>query len=118
MTHDTDYTDEDLQWENVGTTNEWAKNSGRLVLIGARRIGVYNFDGEWYAIKDICPHAGVSLVSGCEKEDSITEKEAVCPAHAWRFNLESGQCISEFAPDCKVANYPVRIEGDQVQVGI
>lgn len=49
-------------------------------------VAVFNADGEFYAVDDMCTHQDTSLsdglVEGCEVE---------CPLHASRFNLRTGK---------------------------
>ena len=99
----------DVRWEDVGASNEWEAGVGRLVRIGARQIGVYFHGDEWFALKDICPHAGVELHSG-----RIVDGQIECPAHGWRFDLRTGEC--DFG--ASVANYPVQIIDGRVLVGV
>lgn len=35
-----------------------------IVNIGKREVGVFNLDGEWHALANICPHQGVPLCEG------------------------------------------------------
>lgn len=110
-------TDEDLDWRPVGQADEWKPNSGRLIEIGARRLGVYRFEDRFYAIKDYCPHAGVSLVAGCTAENSLREPIVTCMAHGWRFQLENGEMVGGHG-DCRVAAYPCRVVDGHVEVGV
>ena len=98
---------EDLAWQDVGAANEWQDGVPRLVTIGKRRIGVYLVDGRWYAIKDICPHAGAPLHQG-----HLVGSAIACPLHGWTFDLATGQ-----GPDCRVACYEVRIADGRVLIG-
>ena len=108
---------DDVEWVDVGTIEEWKPNSGRLIKIGARRLGVYRFEDKFYAVKDYCPHAGVSLVAGSVAENSLREPVVTCMAHGWRFRLNDG-CMVGGHGDCRVAAYPCRTVLDKVQVGI
>jgi nitrite reductase/ring-hydroxylating ferredoxin subunit len=103
--------EEEPRWTAVGAAADWPENGGRLVQVGARRIGVYHHAGAWYALKDICPHAGISLVKG-----PIAEHAVMCLGHGWRFDLRSGRIVGK--GDYRVQTYPVRITADQVEVGI
>ena len=101
----------DLRWSPVGAAADWPENGGKVVQIGARRIGVYHHQGAWYALKDICPHAGISLAKG-----PVAEHAVMCLGHGWRFDLRSGRVLG--GGNHAVATYPVRVNGDQVEVGV
>lgn len=103
---------DDLRWNRVGTTGEWSDGQARVVTVGARRIAVFRTGGRFRALKDACPHAGVSLASGFVQDDQV-----VCPAHAWAFHLDHGGCTVGPAT-CSAVTYPVRVVDDAVEVGI
>jgi len=103
---------DDLRWNAVGAAADWAPDSGRPVQIGVRRLGVYRWKDGWYALKDVCPHAGVSLVRGPLADGAVT-----CVGHGWRFRLDSGDLISG-AGGFSVPTYPVRVRDGVVEVGL
>ncbi len=100
------------RWTPVGNAADWPAEGARLVTVGPRRIGVYHHAGAWYAMKDMCPHAGVSLSKG-----PIAEKAVMCVGHGWRFSLETGQAIG-IPGDWRVATYPVRISDGVVEIAV
>ena len=57
----------------------------------------------------MCPHMGASLSGGVIENGVVT-----CPWHAWRFRLTDGAWADN--PRIKIGCYPVRVEGDEVQV--
>lgn len=93
-------------WVVVGRIGEWPEDGGRLVTVGARRIGVYRHAGAWYALKDACPHAGVSLVRG-----PVCQGTVGCVGHGWRFALADGS-IASGPRGFRVATYPVRVTAE------
>ncbi len=101
-----------VTWTAVGVAADWAENSGKLVQIGARRIGVYRHAGAWYALKDICPHAGVSLAKGPVQDGAV-----MCVGHGWTFSLATG-AVAQGPPGYKVATWPVRVVDGTVEVGV
>ena len=46
----------------------------------------------------------------------MEDGKAVCPWHAWAFDLETGSVDHD--PGVKVAVYPVQAKGDEVLIGI
>jgi nitrite reductase/ring-hydroxylating ferredoxin subunit len=103
---------EDLRWNPVGSLEEWKDGQGRVVNVGARRIAVFRTGDRFRALKDACPHAGVSLAAGYLQDDCI-----VCPAHAWGFSLDDGRCTMGPA-GAQAMCYPVRIQDGKVEVGV
>jgi nitrite reductase/ring-hydroxylating ferredoxin subunit len=104
--------DPDLRWTAVGKAADWPANGGRLTQIGARRIGVYHHGDAWYALKDTCPHAGVSLHCG-----PVQDGKVMCVGHGWTFHLATGE-VAQGAAGYKVASYPVRVVDGVVEVGV
>lgn len=103
---------DELRWTIVGQASEWPENGGRLVQIKARRIGVYRHQGSWYALKDPCPHAGVSLASG-----PVANGAVMCIGHGWTFSLATGDVVQGPA-GYKAASYPVREVDGRIEVGV
>lgn len=101
--------DNELQWEPVGKVDDWAEDSNRVIAIGARRIAVYRHGGAFYALKDMCPHAGLPISDGPVADGVVT-----CPYHGWSFRLEDG----EGPAGTKVATYPVREVEGMIEVGV
>jgi nitrite reductase (NADH) small subunit/3-phenylpropionate/trans-cinnamate dioxygenase ferredoxin subunit len=82
---------------------------GRMAEVGNKLIAIFNDGGRYFAIDDVCPHMGASLSTGCLEQGIVT-----CSWHAWRFRLADGAWADY--PRIKIGWYPVRIEGDAIQV--
>jgi nitrite reductase (NADH) small subunit/3-phenylpropionate/trans-cinnamate dioxygenase ferredoxin subunit len=90
---------------------EIAEGSGGSFEVGGRMIAVFLAAGKYYATDDVCPHQGLPLNDGFVDDCSVT-----CLAHGWRFTLADG-CWDE-NPSIGVRTYPVRVVGDEIQVGL
>jgi nitrite reductase (NADH) small subunit/3-phenylpropionate/trans-cinnamate dioxygenase ferredoxin subunit len=99
------------KWRTVCRLGELADGEGKTVTVGGLLIAVFHNQGQYQAIDDTCPHMGASLSGGYIEEGIVT-----CPWHAWRFRLCDGVWADN--PKIKIGSYPVRIEGDVVQVQI
>ena len=45
-------------WVTVARADELAPGEWRVVDVDGARIAVFNLDGEYYAIEDVCTHDG------------------------------------------------------------
>ncbi len=82
-----------------------------LVEIDGVRIAVFNLDGSFYAIEDLCTHDGGPLVEGELLEGCQVE----CPRHGARFDIRTGEALSMPAFEPTPA-YKVRVEDGQIYV--
>ncbi len=98
-------------YTTVTSTSDLQPGQGRCYEVGSTHVAVFNVEGTFYAIDNICPHANGPLGEG-DLEDSVVS----CPLHGWTFDVTTGQC--GFMPDVSVKTYPCRLDGDQVQVGV
>ena len=107
----------------VAKADELPPGERKIVTIDNREIGVLNVDGNFYALRNICPHRVGPLCKGrirplivWEGERNIgheRENEIVkCPWHNWEFDLKTGQCITE--KKMRVRTYHVEAEGDDI----
>lgn len=70
-------------------------------------VGLFNIEGEFFAISDICTHDDGPLIDGELDGDCV-----VCPRHGARFNVKTGaQTMPAFSP---APIYRVKIEGDDI----
>ena len=93
----------------VATVGEVLPGTSKLVEIGDVRIALFNLDGAYYAIEDVCTHDGGPLVEGTIVGDCLVE----CPRHGARFDVRTGKAVRmpAFEP---TNSYAVRVEGDDV----
>lgn len=71
---------------------------GRLVAVFHLRLGGVRATQPW------CPHRGGPLADGI-----VAGSTLVCPLHARRFDLATGEPITD---DCAITTYPARVTED------
>jgi 3-phenylpropionate/trans-cinnamate dioxygenase ferredoxin subunit len=103
----------------VAMANEIAPGERKLVRIGARSIGVFNVAGEYFALRNRCPHQGGPLCEGFQfaplrssgpgQYTRGPDGEIIrCPWHGWEFNVRTGR--SWFDPErTRVRSYPIGV---------
>jgi nitrite reductase/ring-hydroxylating ferredoxin subunit len=102
---------------------------------GRAGIGVFNVNGQFHALRNLCPHKSGPLCTGrvsgrivadaplagrplaVADADYALEREGEiirCPWHLWEFEVTTGRCLVD--PTVRVKTYPVAIEDGQVVV--
>lgn len=97
-------------WVDVAPAAELPPGGSRVVSVENVQIAVFNLEGRYYAIEDVCTHDGGELASGVREGDVI-----VCPRHGARFSIKTGAVLAPPAYE-PVATFPVRVENGMVQV--
>jgi nitrite reductase (NADH) small subunit len=108
----------------VATVDEISIGERKLVQIDGRSIGIFNVNGEYYALRNVCPHQGAQVclgsvggmtVCGDQKTGTLKELRFInqgeilrCPWHGWEFDIKTGKSI--FNPQgFYIKNYPVTV---------
>ena len=103
-------TSEGTSWVDVAPVADLPPGSFRTVDFEGIPVAVFNIDGSYHAIEDMCSHEAETLSDGCWEGNEIT-----CPRHAARFSLLTGAALSPPAYE-PVLTFSVRIAGGMVQV--
>jgi len=94
----------------VTTIRDIPVGQGKLVMAHGKPMALFNVDGQFYAINQICPHMGGPLSEGALKGTVVT-----CPWHGWTFCVDTG--LPDHPGGHSVAAYEVKIEGEDILVG-
>jgi nitrite reductase/ring-hydroxylating ferredoxin subunit len=101
----------------------------RTIEVGQREVGVFNVEGDYYAIANNCPHRGgplcdgdvvPALVANWETPGERTEHvvagdpSITCPWHGWEFDIESGDHLGDAT--FSVPTYEVVVDDEQLYV--
>ncbi len=98
------------EWTNVAAAGEIGPGEHRVVDIDDVAIAVFNLDGAYFAIEDVCTHDFGTLTGGC-----VEGGEIMCPRHGARFDIRTGEALTPPAYE-PVATFPVRIHDGVVQI--
>jgi 3-phenylpropionate/trans-cinnamate dioxygenase ferredoxin component len=100
-----------MQRIKMGKASELSPGKSIEKRILARRIAVFNVDGELFGIESDCKHMKASLQRG-----TVRDKIVTCPWHHWQYDIRTGQCLT--VDKFKLKTYQVEIEGDDVYIVI
>ncbi len=104
----------------VATVDEIPPAGRKIVEVAGRSIGIFNVDGEFFALRNSCPHEGGPLCRGVLSGEVTSDMPGEyrysragqilrCPWHGWEFDIRTGQ--SWFDPSkVRVRSYEVTIE--------
>jgi 3-phenylpropionate/trans-cinnamate dioxygenase ferredoxin component len=99
---------------DVAPVDELPPGSVKIVRAGQVAVGVYNLDGEYYAIEDRCSHDDGPLAEGdFDADDAVV----VCPRHGSRFDIRTGRPLTLPAYE-PVDTFPVVVDDGWVKVDI
>jgi nitrite reductase/ring-hydroxylating ferredoxin subunit len=104
----------------VAAAGEIPPGGRKLVTIRGREIGVFNIEGEYFALINRCPHQGAALCTGAvvSRLEAPTPGEyrlskpgtmLRCPWHCWEFDIRTGQSWCD-PNEIKARTYHVEVE--------
>ena len=97
-------------WIDAAAAADIAPGSWTTVDVDGVEVAVFNVDGDFYAIEDVCTHDYGTLTGGC-----LEGAQVVCPRHGARFDVRTGEalCPPAYEP---VATMATRVVDGRVQV--
>jgi nitrite reductase/ring-hydroxylating ferredoxin subunit len=99
-------------WACLAKRDQITPSSPLSLPEGDNGIGLFDVDGQLYAIEDICPH-GPSLLS----RGYIMNGMVKCPLHGAVFDIRTGKCLQGPA-ERDLQTYSVRVDGEDVYIQI
>jgi nitrite reductase (NADH) small subunit len=103
----------------VGRIEEIPPGDRKVIDVGGRQVGVFNVDGEFFAVANSCFHQrgplcrgllsgtlAADAASGWRPEWRLDGEVLICPWHSLEFHVRTGRCLA--FPDRRVPTYPVR----------
>ena len=94
----------------VAKTDEIKPGERDVFGIGRKWVAVFNVDGTYYAIEDVCTHDDGPLAEG-----DLTGCVIACPRHGATFDIRDGKVLS--APALvNVPSHEVRVQDDEIQL--
>ncbi len=102
-------------WVEVGPLDDFGPGENRIIYLEGQQVGLFNVDGQLYAINNRCSHARGPLTEGdVEVKDGVCS--VTCPWHYAKFSLETGQVVDGIA-NKPVQPYLVEVRDGMIYVG-
>ena len=98
------------EWVEVAPVDDFPQGTWKVVEVQGVMVAVFNVDGGYYAIEDVCTHDGSTLTGGKLEGDVIE-----CPRHGARFSVRTGAVLAPPAYE-PVPTLRVRVHDGKVQV--
>jgi NAD(P)H-dependent nitrite reductase small subunit len=95
----------------VAEASDLAPGSGMVVEAGNRELALFNVDGAFYCLDNLCPHRDGPLGEGDLEDDLV-----MCPWHAWQINVRTGEVL--YNSQICVRTYPCKVEDGAVFVEV
>ena len=97
-------------WIRVAAVDELPSGTWRVVEVEDAVVAVFNLDGEYHAIENVCTHDYAELTEG-----EVCGNIVTCPLHGAEFDIRTGEALSPPAYEA-VPTFPVRVRGGAVEV--
>jgi len=94
----------------VAKAAEVPPGNGKVVVVQGFPVALFNVDGRFYAISNVCLHRG-----GPVGEGELDGTVVTCPMHGWEYDVRTG--ANTINPAARLRTYEVRVEGEDVLVG-
>ncbi len=109
----------------VAQASELPPGGRKIVEVGGRSIGVFNVNGTFVAVLNVCPHELAPVCMGAVRGTTLPSMPGeyrwgregeilACPWHGWEFDLLTGRALVD--PRKRLRLYPVTVRDDTVYV--
>jgi nitrite reductase/ring-hydroxylating ferredoxin subunit len=109
-----------VNFVQVARIGDIASDEIKPVEAGGQKLLLARVGDTYFAAQRKCPHLGFNLCRG-----SLDGAAVVCPLHKAKFDLATGQIERDpkllflnMKAKSNLAVYPVRIEGEDILVGV
>src|SRR5438105_9074320 len=107
---------QEQEYVAVARVEDLAPGEMMHVDVNGEEIALFNVDGEFYAIGDVCTHAYTHLTEGEFYED-MRGWVVECPLHGSQFDVTTGEAISLPATG-NAGKYDVKVVDGDILVGV
>lgn len=99
-------------WQEVCDSDELEDGGSTTLFVDGETVAVFLLDDEFYAVSDICTHAGASLSEGGVRDGTLR-----CPRHGAPFDLRTGEALGYPAIE-DLRTYKTKVEDGTVYINV
>jgi 3-phenylpropionate/trans-cinnamate dioxygenase ferredoxin component len=103
-------TGQNADWITVAPASSIPPGDYAQVEVDGALVAVFNIQGEFYAIEDVCTHDGGELAGG-----AVEDHRVICPRHGAQFCLRTGAALTPPAYE-PVRTFATRVMSGTVEV--
>jgi 3-phenylpropionate/trans-cinnamate dioxygenase ferredoxin subunit len=96
----------------VCSENDIAEDSIKNFNVDGKSIAVAKYNGQVYAVDDVCTHDGGDLGGG-----DVVDGQVQCPRHGARFDLKTGEA-TQMPAVIGIETYRVKIEDGNIMIDL
>lgn len=96
---------ESKRWARIALSDDIPPREGRAVKVGNREIAIFNLGDRFLAVDNRCPHKSGPLADGI-----VSGATVVCPLHAWKISLETGEGVDGPSASSCIETFRTRVE--------
>jgi nitrite reductase/ring-hydroxylating ferredoxin subunit len=100
------------EFVKAASTGEVAPGHSHLVVLKGKEIVLFNIEGKFFALDNLCTHE-----EGPLSEGEIEGHEVTCPWHGAKFDIRTGEVLCDPAYEA-VGRHNVRVTGSDIEVEI
>lgn len=111
----------------VARAEEIPHGGRKIVRLEGREVGIFNLEGTFYALKNVCPHQGARVCLGrivgttlpsdvYEFNYGLEGRILRCPWHEWEYDITTGHAV--FDEKVRVVAYAVEVVDGEIAVTI
>ena len=116
----------------VASVSELDEGDRKIVDVDGTSIGVFNIDGEYYALENLCAHQGGPVCTGKQQGALLGEFEEpgkrvreyfsedipaiACPWHGWEYDVRTGKHLGD--PEISIETFEVVQDGGELFVEV
>ncbi len=101
-----------MSFRDLGASSDIAPGAGKMFEVDGHNVAIFNLNGEFFAIDDVCTHEEASLSDGAVDGETVE-----CPWHGALFNIKTGAALTMPAVT-PVRTYAVKVEGGRILIDV